>query len=102
MTRSLIVAYALRDLIRRLPPDLKKKIRQGLEEIVKNPRSGKLLCEELAGLRSYKIGQIRIIYRTTAARIELVAIGPRKTIYEKVALEIKRAVRTLSGGRYTR
>ena len=90
MTRLLKVPDDLRDFIRRLPPDLKKKIRQGLGDILRNPSSGKPLCEELAGLRSYKIGQIRIIYRTSAACIELAAIGPRKTIYENVALEIKR------------
>ena len=83
-------AYRLRvteetaSLIRSLHPDIKKKFRAGIEAIVNNPQRGKQLRQELAGLSSFRVGKFRIIYRVSSKTvIELVAIGPRKTIYEK-------------------
>lgn len=89
MRRPLDLAEPLPELISHAAPELKRKIRAGLDEIAKDPKLGKSLGEELHGYRSYKIGQWRIIYREQAQVIEVVAIGPRKTIYKKVALEIK-------------
>lgn len=67
--------------IRALHPELKKKIRIGLEMILSDSSCGKLLKDELEGLRSYRIGKLRIIYRPLPERIEVIAVGPRKTIY---------------------
>lgn len=69
-------------LIRTLHPELKKKIRAGLKTLLSNPAEGKALKDELAGLRSFRIGRFRIIYREGRNVIELVAIGPRERIYE--------------------
>lgn len=70
--------------IRTMHPQLKRKIRASLDEIIHNPLSGKQLKLELAGLRSYRVGRFRIIYRITPDKtIDLVAAGPRKTIYEE-------------------
>ena len=90
MKRSLILSETLDELIRPLPPLLKQKIRKSVEEILENPASGKSLIEDLQGSRSYKVGKLRIIYREQGSSIELVDIGKRKTIYLKVALEIKK------------
>ncbi|MBI3318907.1 MAG: type II toxin-antitoxin system RelE/ParE family toxin [Candidatus Omnitrophica bacterium] len=90
MKHPLVVEDALRELIRHLPPEIKKRIHYGLEEIARDPHSGKALSEELSGLRSYKIGKLRIIYRIQERSIALVVLGPRKTIYQQAALEIKR------------
>ncbi len=71
-------------LIRKMHPGLKKKVRAALDEIIHDPDVGKSLKLELAGLRSYRVGRFRIIYKTGPDRIvELVAVGPRKTIYEE-------------------
>ena len=71
-------------LIRKMHPRLKRKVRAALDEIIHDPDCGKSLKLELAGFRSYRIGRFRIIYKTGADRIvELVAVGPRKTIYEE-------------------
>jgi mRNA-degrading endonuclease RelE of RelBE toxin-antitoxin system len=46
--------------------------------------SGKDLQDELTGLKSYRIGTFRIIYRLVEKHhIEVVAIGPRKNIYQE-------------------
>ncbi len=89
MKRTLVVRDELRDLIRHLPPHLKKKIKQALEEIVEDPLCGKPLREELLGLQSYQIGTVRIIYRAQESTLTLITIGPRKTVYQKAALELK-------------
>lgn len=40
-----------------------------------------MLKNELLGLRSFRVSKIRIIYRTTKQKvIEVIAVGPRKTI----------------------
>ena len=70
-------------LIRGLHPDLKRKVRSALAYIVDDPAIGKLLREELAGLRSYRVGRFRIVYRVAGTAIEIVAVGPRRTIYEE-------------------
>jgi len=65
-------------------PQLKRKIRAGLDDIIANPECGKALQLELSGLRSYRVNRFRIIYRPVADKVvELVAVGPRKSIYEE-------------------
>ena len=71
-------------LIGGLHPQIKKKVRSALALILANPRSGKALKDELDGLRSFRVGRIRIVYRLATGRVvELVAIGPRERIYEE-------------------
>lgn len=94
MKRYLIASSELRDWITHLPPAVKKKIRSGLEEILENPESGKPLKEELLGLRSYRVGPIRIIYKMSAPGIELILIGPRKSVYQKAILILKQLSKT--------
>ncbi len=72
-------------LVRKLHPTLKANIRQALRLIGQNPYSGKSLKDELANLRSYRVKKYRIIYRVLEQEniLEIVAIGPRKNIYEE-------------------
>lgn len=78
---TLMVPGQVSELIRKMHPHLKKKVRAALKVILENPSSGKTLREELAGLQSYRVGSFRIIYRLSGKVIELVAIGPRMKIY---------------------
>jgi mRNA interferase RelE/StbE len=78
-------------LIRGCHPQLKRKIRSGLRHIVTEPEAGRSLKDELEGLKSYRISRFRIIYRISAKQIiEVVTIGPRKTIYEETYRIIKK------------
>lgn len=70
-------------LLRGLHPDLKKKVRAALAVIVSEPSAGKALKAELLGLRSYRIGRFRIVYRWESQSLEVVALGPRRLIYEE-------------------
>ncbi len=80
----------LYSLIRHLHPELKRKVRAGLEEILRDPTVGKVLREELNGLRSFRVGRLRIIYRLAAQSVEVVAVGPRRRIYADTWRLVKR------------
>lgn len=79
-------------LIRRLHPGIKRKVRAALRFILDDPASGKPLRAELEGLRSYRVGRFRIVYRRSALGriVELVAVGPRDTIYRETLRLIRR------------
>src|SRR5262245_2911887 len=72
-----------RELIRHLHPAMKQKVRVALTEILENPGCGEALRGELQGLRSFWVSKFRIIYRAVAQVIEVVALGPRRSIYEE-------------------
>ena len=70
--------------IRTLHPGLKKRVHAALQEIRTDPNSGKTLHDDLEGYRSLRLGKFRVIYRMGARKeIEIVAVGPRRTIYEE-------------------
>ena len=81
---KLVVPREIQGLIKKMHPDLKKKIRASLKIVLAEPYSGKALMDELSGLRSLRVSSFRIIYRIQEPeQIELVAIGPRERIYEE-------------------
>jgi mRNA interferase RelE/StbE len=90
MERTLKVPNSVRDLVRHLHPEMKRKLRAALEDILNEPLCGKPLERELKGYRSLPVGRYRVIYRPDAAGAEIVAIGPRKTIYEEIARHLTR------------
>ncbi|MBI2526533.1 MAG: type II toxin-antitoxin system RelE/ParE family toxin [Candidatus Rokubacteria bacterium] len=82
---------SLEALIRSLHPELKRKLRAALDVIRADPAAGKELRDELAGLRGFRLGRFRIVYRLGPRRlIELVAIGPRRSIYEETLRLVRR------------
>jgi mRNA interferase RelE/StbE len=72
-----------RELIRHLHPAIKQKVRVALAEILGDLSRSKALRGELQGLRSFRVSKFRIIYRAVARVIEVVALGPRRSIYEE-------------------
>ncbi len=66
-----------------LPPELKRKFKMAVVLLESEPRAGKPLVRELAGLWSYPVDRFRIIYRIEPSRLEvhIVRFGPRETIY---------------------
>ena len=91
---KLRVPEHLADMVRGLHPELKRKVKSALKQILESPSSGKALKEELKGLNSYQVGKLRVIYRPAARRvIEIVAIGPRKSIYRETYRMVKKKAR---------
>ncbi|MBU0729772.1 MAG: type II toxin-antitoxin system RelE/ParE family toxin [Proteobacteria bacterium] len=74
----------LASFIRKLHPRIKKHVRYAFETILEDPYSGKALKDELEGLRTFRIKRYRVIYRINkkCSELEIVALGPRKNIYE--------------------
>ena len=81
---ALRISDNLAFFIRKLHPQLKRKVRVVLTDILANPSCGKALKLELNGLWTYRVGRHRIIYRWGEGKVvDLVAVGPRSTIYEE-------------------
>ena len=57
------VAKPPADFIGSLHPELRRKVRAALDVIRSGPSTGTELRNELAGLRSVRVGRFRIIYR---------------------------------------
>jgi len=89
--RRIRVSDETADLIKGLHPEIKRRVKSALKMILTDPDVGKLLKDELKGLHSYKVGRFRIIYRLfPKGTIEIVAIGPRRIIYELTYRMVKK------------
>jgi mRNA interferase RelE/StbE len=77
--------------LRALHPEIRRKIKSALKVILSEPMEGKSLQEELRGLRSFRVGRTRIIYRVASKGIiEIIAIGPRRIVYEETYRLLKK------------
>ena len=91
LMNKLRIPNDLAEFIRGLHPELKRKIKGSLKSITTEPGSGKPLKDELEGYRSIRVGRSRIIYRVAGPReIQVVAIGPRASIYEETYRLVKK------------
>lgn len=91
MTFKLKIPHEAADLIKNLHPELKSRVKAALKSILNDPYSGKALKDELKRLRSFKVRRFRLIYRIPSKTItEIIAIGPRKNIYEETLRLIRK------------
>ncbi len=74
------------EIIRQLPPGIKRGVKQALRALSADPDAGEPLRGELEGLWRYRVRRFRIVYRPDKTRrvLEVFAVGPRRTIYEQV------------------
>ena len=84
MTYRLVYEPNARQLLRRLPPDLKPSVKQAIESLRTNPYAGKELKLELAGYRSLRSRRYRIVYRIVeeTRTVEILYFGVRADVYE--------------------
>jgi mRNA-degrading endonuclease RelE of RelBE toxin-antitoxin system len=88
--RLVRVPPQVRETIRSLHPALKRDVRAALDLVLADPQAGKPLRGALEGLRSYRMGSFRLIYRDAGDCLEIVALGPRSRIYQETeALEAR-------------
>ena len=68
-----------------LHPEVKKLIKQNLKELQRDPYRGKDLQEELAGFKSLRLKQYRVIYDLDEqdAYIQIYYIGTRRDVYQQ-------------------
>ncbi len=83
------------EIIRHLPPDVKRSVKQSLRSLSANPFSGAPLMRELSGLWKFKVRRFRIIYELDrkARIIRIFAIGHRREVYEELADRLRRVAR---------
>jgi mRNA interferase RelE/StbE len=83
------------DVIRHLPPDVKRSVKHALRSLSADPLSGAPLMRELSGLWKYKVRRFRIIYELDrkARIIKIFAIGHRRDVYEELADHLRQADR---------
>jgi DNA-binding phage protein/mRNA-degrading endonuclease RelE of RelBE toxin-antitoxin system len=85
---TLKVPTEIRNLLQWLHPHRKRKVWAALADILEDPDCWKALKDELEGYWSLPIARTRIIYRSVEGGVEIVAIGPRQTIYEDAFRQI--------------
>jgi mRNA interferase RelE/StbE len=75
------------EVIRHLPPDVKRAVRSALRALAADPAVGDRLHAELEGLWKYRVRRFRLVYRVDrkSKLIDVVAVGERRGIYEEVA-----------------
>lgn len=80
------------DIIRHLPPQLKRDVKQALRIVSEDPFAGIPLIRELAGLWRIRVKRFRIIYEpdNKSLVIRVFAIGHRREIYEEAADRLRR------------
>jgi mRNA interferase RelE/StbE len=74
-------------LIRHLPPGVKRSVKQAVRSLSSNPFSGEPLLRELTGLWKYKVRRFRLMYEVDrkARLIRVFALGHRRVVYEELA-----------------
>lgn len=79
------------DILRHLPPELKRPIKSALQALGRDPALGEPLLRELEGLWKYRVRRFRIIYAVDrdAGLLRIFAVGHRRTIYEEVAASVR-------------
>lgn len=80
------------DVIRALHPKLKQLIKAAIRAIVADPECGEPLKRELDGLQKYRVRRFRIVYAIDRTRqvIPLMAVRPRRSVYEELTERIRR------------
>lgn len=86
MTWEVVYTLTAKAAIRKLDPGTRNRVRAAVDELSKDPLQGKPLSFTLKGLRSWRTGDWRIIYRAEAERVVVVVVtvGHRRDVYEKV------------------
>ena len=75
------------EIIRQLPPDVKRGVKQALRILSADPSAGEPLRRDLEGLWKYRVRRYRIVYAADRSRrvLKVFAVGHRSAIYEQVA-----------------
>lgn len=72
--------------IRQLDPRIRRRVKTAIETLTVEPERGKPLQLTLKGLRSWRTGDYRIVYRITGDRIEIliIVLGHRRDIFDRL------------------
>lgn len=73
-------------LIRKLHPEVKRRIRDGIRNLLGDPLLGHELRFDLSGFRSFRVKNYRILYQLNEQEgfIEIYYVGHRRDVYESL------------------
>ena len=77
------ISDEISDRTRSLHPDIKRKIRTTIDALLGDAAHGKPLQGQLLGFNSVRVGRFRVVYRVVRGFVEVLTIGPRRTVYEE-------------------
>jgi len=89
---KITLSFTANKILKHLHPDIKKILRETLNDLSINPYSGKPLKEELEGYWSLPVLKYRVIYQIEKSSIIVIYIGLRKYVYAKF-LELLKAIK---------
>jgi mRNA interferase RelE/StbE len=77
--------------IRKLDPTVRRQVKAAVERLAEDPTRGKLLQLTLHGLRSWRTGEWRIVYRADNERVVVlvIAVGHRREVYDRLRDRLK-------------
>jgi mRNA interferase RelE/StbE len=82
---QIVVSREVAKAMRRLPKTAQRAIVEAFVSLGEQPRAGKQLTAELAGIWSLRRGDYRILYRIDDRRrlVEIARVGHRRDVYER-------------------
>ena len=73
-------------VIRHLPPEVKRGVKAALRALAADPSIGELLRRDLEGLWKFRVRRYRLVYEVDrpARVLRIFAVGHRRDIYEEI------------------
>ncbi len=79
--RSVRISSRAARTLERIDARFRERLAEAIRERVADPLLGKKLKGEFEGLRSYRGGPFRIVYRFDRERLDVVHVDDRKDVY---------------------
>ncbi len=79
------------EIIRHLPPDLKRSVKATIRSLSSDPHVGEPLIKELKGFWKYRVKRFRVIYVIERRKraIRIMAVGHRRKVYEDLVEQLR-------------
>lgn len=81
------------EVIRALPPEIKRSVKEALRLLASQPEAGERLRRDLSGYRRYRVRRYRIVCQCQARVLRVIAVGHRRSVYEDVGAGLKTRTR---------
>ena len=80
------------DVLRHLPPDIKRPVKAALRAISADPSIGAPLEGALKGLRRFRVRRFRIVYAVERSRrrIRVMAVAHRRRVYDDLTQIVRK------------
>lgn len=90
--RRIEVPPHVAEVIRHLPPEVKRGVKAALRAVAGDPSIGEPLRRDLEGLCKFRVRRYRLVYAVGRRErvVRIFAVGHRPGIYEEVAARIRR------------